>query len=249
MLRFFADHRSPGGVLTRREWLRVGGLAGLGLLAGPRRSRRRDSAVPRLRQGEIGPRRLHQRRPEPARHLGPQAGRPGRDPRRLPAHRHVRPRRPGLRAPAAPGPPGPPLHHRPQRLPRRPRPRLGLLPGPDRTLPLPEVGQPAAAARRPPHLSAPWCAGCGRPARLPYAAVHVNGPILAPLLPAPGQYAGFLGRSCEPLLLGDVTDRATGHRRPRPGGGPAGRPPGRPAFPAGSAGRPAAGARNRPRGT
>ena len=36
LLRFLADHRSPGGVLTRREWLRVGGLAGLGLLAGPR---------------------------------------------------------------------------------------------------------------------------------------------------------------------------------------------------------------------
>jgi hypothetical protein len=46
-----------------------------------------------------------------------------------------------------------------------------------------------------------------RPAkRLPYSAVHVNGPVLVPELPSPGQSAGFLGRTCEPLLLGDVTE-------------------------------------------
>lgn len=45
-----------------------------------------------------------------------------------------------------------------------------------------------------------------RPARgLPCSAVHLNGPLLAPELPAPGQYAGFLGRACEPLVLGDVS--------------------------------------------
>jgi hypothetical protein len=46
------------------------------------------------------------------------------------------------------------------------------------------------------------------PGRLPYAAVHVNGPVLAPLVPAPGQDAGLLGRGCDPLTLGDVTTEA-----------------------------------------
>src|SRR5207302_9597239 len=35
VLPFFAEARPPGGMFPRREWLRVGGLAGLGLLAGP----------------------------------------------------------------------------------------------------------------------------------------------------------------------------------------------------------------------
>src|SRR4051794_36540024 len=33
MLRFFCGERRPDGGLTRREWLRIGGLAGLGTLA------------------------------------------------------------------------------------------------------------------------------------------------------------------------------------------------------------------------
>jgi hypothetical protein len=41
--------------------------------------------------------------------------------------------------------------------------------------------------------------------RFPYTAVSVNGPALVPELPAPGQDGGFLGRSYEPLLLGDVS--------------------------------------------
>jgi hypothetical protein len=46
------------------------------------------------------------------------------------------------------------------------------------------------------------------PSRLPYGAVHVNGPVLAPLVPGPGQEGGLLGRGCDPLLLGDVTQEA-----------------------------------------
>jgi hypothetical protein len=42
--------------------------------------------------------------------------------------------------------------------------------------------------------------------RLPHTAVHVNGPLLAPVLPSAGQQAGFLGRGCEPLVCGDVTE-------------------------------------------
>jgi hypothetical protein len=45
-----------------------------------------------------------------------------------------------------------------------------------------------------------------RPARnLPCSAVHVNGPLLSPEVPSPGQYAGILGRASEPLVLGDVS--------------------------------------------
>jgi uncharacterized protein (DUF1501 family) len=39
-------------------------------------------------------------------------------------------------------------------------------------------------------------------------AVHLNGPALVPADPAPGQSGGFLGRSYEPLLVGDVRQSA-----------------------------------------
>lgn len=43
-----------------------------------------------------------------------------------------------------------------------------------------------------------------RPARhFPHTAVHVNGPAQVPEILAPGQFAGLLGRGCEPLLVGD----------------------------------------------
>jgi hypothetical protein len=42
-------------------------------------------------------------------------------------------------------------------------------------------------------------------AHLPYSAVHVNGPVLVPEVPSPGQAGGFLGRAYDPLLLGDPT--------------------------------------------
>ena len=41
--------------------------------------------------------------------------------------------------------------------------------------------------------------------RFPYSAVHLNGPVLIPDTPSPGQYGGFLGRAFEPLTVGDVT--------------------------------------------
>lgn len=43
--------------------------------------------------------------------------------------------------------------------------------------------------------------------RFPYTAVHLNGPVLTPLEAGPGQFGGFLGRAHEPLVLGDVADR------------------------------------------
>jgi hypothetical protein len=52
-----------------------------------------------------------------------------------------------------------------------------------------------------------------RPSKLlPYSAVHVNGPLLVPELPSPGQSGGFLGRAYEPLQLGDVTAEDVGVR-------------------------------------
>jgi hypothetical protein len=39
-------------------------------------------------------------------------------------------------------------------------------------------------------------------------AVHVNGPAYVPTLVAPGQDGGFLGREYEPLVVGDVTGEA-----------------------------------------
>lgn len=44
-----------------------------------------------------------------------------------------------------------------------------------------------------------------RARELPYTAVHVNGPVLVPTEPSPGQFAGFLGRGAEPLVLDDVS--------------------------------------------
>jgi len=41
--------------------------------------------------------------------------------------------------------------------------------------------------------------------RFPYTAVHVNGPALVPETIGPGQDGGFLGRDYDPLLLGDVS--------------------------------------------
>ena len=40
----------------------------------------------------------------------------------------------------------------------------------------------------------------------PYTAAHINMPIVVPQLPAPGQDGGFLGRAEMPLVVGDPTD-------------------------------------------
>ena len=42
--------------------------------------------------------------------------------------------------------------------------------------------------------------------RFPHAAFHINGPLLVPKEPGPGQYGGFLGHGYDPLQLGDVTN-------------------------------------------
>lgn len=49
-------------------------------------------------------------------------------------------------------------------------------------------------------------------------AVHLNGPALVPIEPAPGQNGGFLGRGYEPMLVGDVRQASVATRGlvPRP---------------------------------
>jgi len=50
-----------------------------------------------------------------------------------------------------------------------------------------------------------------RPAsQFPHSAVHVNGPAFVPLIAGPGQSGGFLGREFDPLVLGDVNEAAIG---------------------------------------
>jgi hypothetical protein len=44
--------------------------------------------------------------------------------------------------------------------------------------------------------------------RWPFTAAHLNAPALIPTNPAAGQFAGLLGRACEPLQIGDVTEDA-----------------------------------------
>ena len=55
------------------------------------------------------------------------------------------------------------------------------------------------------------CAGAilsrvGHRGRFPFSAAHVNGPIMAPRSPSAGQNAGFLGAKYEPLVVGNVND-------------------------------------------
>jgi hypothetical protein len=46
-----------------------------------------------------------------------------------------------------------------------------------------------------------------RPARrFPYSAVHVNGPVLVPEMPSPGQFGGCLGHAADPLVVTDACE-------------------------------------------
>jgi hypothetical protein len=42
--------------------------------------------------------------------------------------------------------------------------------------------------------------------RFPHSAFHINGPLLTPREPGPGQFGGVLGRGYDPLDLGNVAD-------------------------------------------
>jgi hypothetical protein len=210
VLRFFADHRSPGGVLTRREWLRVGGLAGLGLLAGKRAPAAAPSRpFPGFGKAKSvlvvftsgGQSQIDMWDPKPD------------------APEEIR----GAFHPIATSVSGLQICEHMPRLARlmhqttvvRSVCHDDLDHGTACYLALTGRYHSLKSANPPPRPDDYPTYGAMvrrlRPAApLPYAAVHVNGPILAPLIPAPGQYAGILGRACEPLLLGDVTTGEAG---------------------------------------
>ena len=161
----------------------------------------RAAHLRRVRQGEVGARDLHARRHESIRDLGPEPNAPVEvrgnfrfDPdvrsgirfgEHLPAIARLADRFTVLRSMAHDS-----LDH--GSIP---------IPGDDRRLPSKEIGQ--SPSRRTITQRAERSSSVSVPAS--YTAVHVNGPVLAPRLAAPGQFGGFLGRGCEPLIVGDLT--------------------------------------------
>src|ERR1700722_8055703 len=208
VLRFLVERRLLNGVLSRREWLRVGGLTGLGLLAG-RNGLAEVPARPLPGFGKAksvllvftggGQSQLDTWDPKPD------------------APEEIR----GAFRPIMTSVPGTLVcEHLPQLA------RLAHLYTILRSVSHDDTDHGSASylaltgrfhARKssnPPPLPTdhPTLGAVGRrlrpSAQAPYSAVHVNAPVLAPELPAPGQTAGLLGRACDPLLLGDVTEES-----------------------------------------
>lgn len=206
MLRFLCDERRSNGMLTRREWLRVGGVAGLsGLVPG----RARSSSQPASRLAGFGRARsvlliftgggvsqLDTWDPKPD---APQEIRG--------EFRAIQTSVPGTLVS--------------EHLPRVARlaDRYALI----RSMSHDDVDHGSACylaltgqfhARRssnPPPSSNdfPTYGAIVKRVRptdqFPYSAVHVNGPVLTPREPGPGQCGGLLGRGYEPLVIGDVS--------------------------------------------
>ena len=119
---------------------------------------RRETNSGRFRQGPGLHPDLQLRRAFPPRPVGPQARRPGGNPRRVQARRHLRAGHRDHRAPSPPGVAGRPLRHPPRRHAPRQRPRHRHLPGPDRLFP-PEKRHPGHRAAR--HAAGHAVAGLG----------------------------------------------------------------------------------------
>src|SRR5262245_39553120 len=220
MLRFLCDERRRDGSLTRREWLRVGGLAGLGALAAG------------------GSARLAAREPPP---LTPGCGAAGSvllpftgggvsqldtwDPK-PDAPAEIRGEFRSLQTPV----PGTRVcEHLP--LLARLADRYALI----RSMSHDDVDHGSACylaltgqfhARKssnPPPTPGdfPTYGAIVRRVRptalFPYTAVHVNGPLLTPREAGPGQFGGLLGRAHEPLVIGNVSEQdALPGLEPRP---------------------------------
>jgi hypothetical protein len=215
MLRLLCDERGSGGRLTRREWLRVCGLVGLGALAQPGRSSASPSpALPTPRLGRArsvilvftggGVSQLDTFDPKPA------------------APREIRGEFSAISS-AVPG------THLSEHLPNLARlaNRYALVRsmshddvdhGSASYLALTGQFHPRKSSNPPPAPSDAPTYGAivkrvrsaAQAAQFPYSAVHLNGPVLTPQEPGPGQFAGLLGRAHEPLVLGNVQEEATG---------------------------------------
>ena len=206
MLRFLCDERSSKGGVTRREWLRLGGLSGLGALAaGSSRAAGSGTHFPGFGRAKSvlllftggGVSQLDTFDPKPD---APDEIRG--------EFRTIQTATPGVRFA--------------EHLPRLARlsDRYAVI----RSMSHDDVDHGSACylaltgqfhARRSsnPRPSPNDYPTHGallqrvRPAtHFPYSALHVNGPLLAPQEPSAGQFGGFLGRAPEPLVLGDVTD-------------------------------------------
>ena len=203
MIRFVTGRSSCGLAINRREWLRIGGLAGLGNLAAaaPAAVRGRVAGFGRAKSVILvyangGQSQLETWDPKPD------------------APAEIRGEFRAI-ATAVPG------TFVSEHLPRMARlaDRYAILRGVSHDdldhgsatyLALTGRYHPQKSANPPPRPTDFPTLGAvlsrARPAaRSPYAAVHVNAPALVPDLPGPGQDGGFLGREYEPLLVGDVT--------------------------------------------
>jgi hypothetical protein len=202
VLRFVTDHRANAGRLSRRAWLQFGGLAALGaLLGGTRAAANLAAGFGRARSLLVvwtggGMSQLETWDPKPD------------------APAEIR----GAFQPITSAVPGTLLG---EHLPRIARlaDRYCIV----RTLAHDDVDHGSAtylsltghfhaqkSSNPPPRPTDRPAVGAMlhrvRPASdFPCSAIHVNGPLLAPQLPSPGQFAGLLGRGCEPLVLGDVS--------------------------------------------
>ncbi|MBI2807015.1 MAG: DUF1501 domain-containing protein [Planctomycetes bacterium] len=204
MLRFLCDERCPNGRLTRREWLRVGGLGALGFLtqaacAKPQAVRARARSVLLVfTGGGVSQLDTFDMKPDaPAEIRG--------------EFRAVSTRVPGTQIT--------------EHLPRVARlaDRYAIV----RSVSHDDVDHGSASylaltgqfhlrkSSNPPIRPTDFPTYGAilrrlRPSRnFPYTAVHLNGPLLTPREAGPGQFGGFLGRANEPLILGDCTDGAT----------------------------------------
>ncbi len=201
MLRFLCDERRPNGQLTRREWLRVGGLAGLAALTGqgsakPQAMRARARSVLLVfTGGGVSQLDTFDMKPDAPEEIRGE-------------FRAVNTSMVGTRI----------TEHLP-RLARLAN-RYAIV----RSVSHDDVDHGSASylaltgqfhlrksSNPPPRPTDFPTYGAIlrriRPARdFPYTAVHVNGPLLTPREAGPGQFGGLLGRANEPLVLGDVTD-------------------------------------------
>jgi hypothetical protein len=207
MLRMLCDERCSGGRLTRREWLRVCGLAGLGALAQPGgspASPSRPTTLGRARSVILvftggGVSQLDTFDPKQA------------------APREIR----GEFSAISTTVPGTHLCEHLPNLARMAN-RYALVRsmshddvdhGSAAYLALTGQFHPRKSSNPPPAPSdAPTYGAivkCVRPtAQFPYSAVHLNGPVLTPREPGPGQFAGLLGQAHEPLVLGNLEEEA-----------------------------------------
>jgi len=204
MLRFLCDERRNDGRLTRREWLRIGGLAGIAALAGrasakPQALRARArSVVLVFTGGGMSQLDTFDMKPDAPEEIRGEF-------RALPSSV------PGTRVT--------------EHLPRLARlaDRYAIV----RSVSHDDVDHGSASylaltgqfhlrrSSNPPIRPTDFPTYGAilkrvRPsADFPYTAIHVNGPLLTPREAGPGQFGGFLGRGNEPLIVGDVTDGAT----------------------------------------